>query len=83
MTEWRIVSCGCCAGLEWGGEYPRECRRCWGNGRVFVTPSGRAAIYPGGPFVGSGWRDEYAKGMPIQEWLRELPDLTQYVGNWI
>jgi hypothetical protein len=65
MVEWRIAACGCCNGLEWGGEYPRECRHCWGNGRVFVTPGGRAAIWPGGPFVGSGWQDEYACGETI------------------
>ncbi len=63
-TGWRIVYCGCCAGLEWGGEYPRECHQCGGQGRVFVLPSGHAALYPGGPFLGSGWQNDYAKGEP-------------------
>lgn len=47
---WREKSCGCCAGLEWGGEYPRECRHCNGGGYYWVTPKGRHVLYPGGPF---------------------------------
>lgn len=52
---WLWVNCGCCAGLEWGGEYPRECRGCGGSAEFAVhAKSGRGALYPGGPF--NGWR---------------------------
>lgn len=46
------VNCGCCNGLEWGGEYPRECRNCGGSGRVYRYASGRLALWYGGPFCG-------------------------------
>ena len=50
---WRWIDCGCCAGLEWGGEEPRECRDCNGSGRrAWHVPSGVYAEYPGGPFLG-------------------------------
>lgn len=49
---WKHVSCGCCAGLEWGGEEPRECKDCGGNGSLWQSPKGALALYPGGPFVG-------------------------------
>lgn len=50
---WLIVDCGCCNGLEWGGEEPRECRDCNGRGWVAVHKASRvAALYPGGPFCG-------------------------------
>ena len=50
---WVSVDCGCCNGLEWGGEEPRECRACGGNGsyaRHLAT--GTLALYPGGPLMG-------------------------------
>ncbi len=50
---WYWVDCGCCAGIEWGGEEPRECRECGGSGRVALhATSKRLALYPGGPFCG-------------------------------
>ena len=50
---WQQIDCGCCAGLVWGGEQPRECRRCGGDGYIFLhVVSGALAQYPGGPFVG-------------------------------
>ena len=50
---WLRVDCGCCAGIEWGGEAPRECRDCGGNGLVALhEKSGRLALWPGGPFCG-------------------------------
>ena len=49
---WEVWDCGCCVGLEWGGEEPRECRRCGGNGSIaYHKESNRAAAWPGGPFV--------------------------------
>lgn len=56
------VRCGCCAGLEWGGEQPRECRDCDGNGQVYRYPSGRLALYPGGPLKGQE-HPEYQRGV--------------------
>ena len=50
---WIRLDCGCSGGLEWGGEYPRECRNCWGSGMIAKhEKSGVLAYYPGGPFLG-------------------------------
>jgi len=49
---WLIIDCGCCAGIEWGGEEPRECKRCDGTGAIYKhVRSGVVALYPGGPFT--------------------------------
>ena len=49
---WEIIDCGCCGGIQWGGEYPRECLDCNGSGSYFRhIKSGVSALYPGGPFV--------------------------------
>lgn len=49
---WERIDCGCCSGLEWGGEYPVECNRCNGNGVVCRHKTSKViAQYPGGPFV--------------------------------
>lgn len=47
---WRLVDCGCCAGLEWGGDYPHECKRCMNGWISEHKESGVTALYPGGPF---------------------------------
>ncbi len=31
---------------------PKECLCCDGTGFLFVTPTGRLVVYPGGPFRG-------------------------------
>ena len=50
---WQEIDCGCCAGIQWGGEYPRECASCRGSGILFKhIKSGCLALYPGGPFAG-------------------------------
>ena len=50
---WEHVDCGCCNGLQWGGEEPRECDDCKGSGSyVRHIKSGAMAFYPGGPFIG-------------------------------
>lgn len=55
--DWEIEDCGCSGGLEWGGEYPTECRTCKGGGVLYHhKPSGVRALYPGGPFLGR-WKD--------------------------
>ena len=55
--KWDVLDCGCCGGLEWGGEYPRECQRCGGGGVIFRhRKSAALAMYPGGPFIGQ-WRN--------------------------
>lgn len=48
---WILQDCGCSNGLEWGGTYPRECKRCNGSGWIAKhIESGVIAQYPGGPF---------------------------------
>lgn len=50
---WVRKDCGCCAGIEWGGDYPRECDRCKEGGYLWLhEASGRLALWPGGPFAG-------------------------------
>lgn len=50
---WIIINCGCCSGIQWGGEYPRECTHCDGTGSTWKhKKSGVLACYPGGPFLG-------------------------------
>jgi hypothetical protein len=49
---WEVIDCGCCAGIEWGGESPRECRRCAGGIVYHHVRTHRLALYPGGPFAG-------------------------------
>ena len=52
---WLEIDCGCSVGLEWGGEYPRECRRCDGRGYIsYHVKSGTFAEYPGGRLKGRG-----------------------------
>ena len=52
--NWESVDCGCCGGLQWGGDYPRECGTCKGAGHYARHKESRAvAQYPGGPFLGS------------------------------
>lgn len=49
---WDMLDCGCCAGIQWGGEYPEECNRCNGNGVIYKhRKSGVLAEYPGGRFI--------------------------------
>jgi len=49
---WSLIDCGCCGGLQWGGETPRECHRCGGNGTLAQHKrTGVIALYPGGPFA--------------------------------
>lgn len=51
--EWISRDCGCCGGIEWGGDSPRECRNCGGFGRIAKhKKSGALAAWPGGPFLG-------------------------------
>jgi hypothetical protein len=48
---WEEIDCGCCVGIEWGGDYPTECERCNGSGTLFHhKKSGVLAEYPGGHF---------------------------------
>jgi hypothetical protein len=69
-TGWWCIDCGCCNGIQWGGEYPTECRDCGGGGVVFLhEASGLVAAWPGGPIVGGRW--------PQSEVIRQL-DLSQF-----
>jgi len=50
---WEELDCGCCNGIQWGGEYPNDCRTCGGAGVIFRhIKSGVLAEYPGGRFLG-------------------------------
>lgn len=58
---WLIRDCGCCDGLQWGGEEPRECATCDGSGRICIhIKSGVIAEYPGGPMLGRLTKSERA-----------------------
>lgn len=49
---WLQIDCGCCNGVEWGGEYPKECNLCNGVGVIALhIESEIHAQYPGGPFL--------------------------------
>ena len=49
---WDIIDCGCCHGILWGGEEPRECVRCGESGVIYKhRESGVMAEYPGGRFI--------------------------------
>jgi hypothetical protein len=51
---WLDIDCGCCNGIQWGGEDPRECRTCEGTGRWAVhVKSGLLKLWPGGSIIGS------------------------------
>lgn len=53
-SSWECVDCGCCGGIQWGGDYPRECGTCKGSGFYARHKESRViAQYPGGPFLGS------------------------------
>jgi hypothetical protein len=50
--DWDVIDCGCCAGIEWGGEEPNECKRCSASGAIYKhRKSGVTAEYPGGRFT--------------------------------
>jgi len=61
---WWLIDCGCCGGLRWGGDSPKECTSCRGDGFLaWHKKSGVLAEYPGGPFLGRV--DGYSKGEKI------------------
>lgn len=53
-SGWVRKDCGCCAGVEWGGDSPTECSHCMGTGQYCEhMKTGTLALYPGGPLLGS------------------------------
>ncbi len=59
---WTTIQCSRCDGYGQvsvytiGGtafEGPGWCPQCGGNGALWVSPKGRLALWPGGPFAGS------------------------------
>ena len=49
---WERVDCGCCGGIQWGGESPEECDNCEGRGFYCRhIKSGVIKSWPGGPFI--------------------------------
>ena len=56
---WVRLDCGCCDGIEWGGDEPQDCYACKGYGSVCLhVKSGVIALYPGGPLCGHATDDE-------------------------
>lgn len=56
---WWRTDCGCCGGIQWGGESPRDCWECKGAGvRWLHKATGTVAEYPGGPLLGRLSADE-------------------------
>jgi len=59
-VKWRTIPCSCHpSGMVSryaadNGDFlgPEECPECGGTNRLFVTPTDRLAMYPGGPFRG-------------------------------
>jgi len=50
---WEVIDCGCCGGLRWGGDSPRECDICGGEGILYRHIKSRVlALYPGGELRG-------------------------------
>lgn len=63
--EWQAVQCWECGGHGVQANYdsegfmsPSDCDACGGEGSLWVSPAGRLALWPGGPFVGSLGKDE-------------------------
>ena len=73
-SHWFRLDCGCCGGLEWGGESPVECRRCKGGGELYLhLPSGVLAQYPGGPFCGVATAEELDAAKSLDTNTEERP----------
>lgn len=72
MADWTQITCDACGGSGLtqkitsvlGGDGPDECRWCGATGRVWRSPKGRLASWPGGPFIG---RDEPAGLSALKE----------------
>ena len=60
---WVEIDCGCCAGIEWGGDSPRECSRCMDGVLCVHVASGRIAEYPGGPLMGRMHADDLKRAL--------------------
>jgi len=59
---WTVVDCGCCAGIQWGGDSPEECDMCSGSGEIVRHDKSRVlARWPGGPLLGKAARDALEK----------------------
>lgn len=59
---WTRTDCGCSGGLEWGGEEPRECRRCASGTLARHDRTGTLALWPGGPLRGRESRGPESMG---------------------
>lgn len=59
---WAVVDCGCCAGIQWGGDSPEECDMCGGSGQIVRHDKTRTlARWPGGPLLGKEALDALEK----------------------
>lgn len=71
-TEWRLVNCSRCGGwgvvMNYAGVDPTgagDCPDC-NNGVLYVTPTDRVALWPGGPFQGR-IPGAYERGLPMKQ----------------
>lgn len=69
---WSIIACDLCGGHGITAVYhdgsPEECRDCYGNGYVWLSPSRtRIAKWPGGPFIGRLTTPEIATLQEVAE----------------
>lgn len=69
-VEWRTVQCHMCGGHGLVSAYTlsgddflgaKECDHCYGNGCLYISPSGRLVVYPGGPFRGMSSPEEWCE----------------------
>ena len=64
--RWVAINCGCCNGICWGGDEPRECDDCGASGWRYVhADSGVLALYPGGPLAGRAEQSERALALRV------------------
>lgn len=72
VTEWRTIPCSDCCGAGMVPAYSRddfeggeECDYCNGSGQLYVSPTDRLFVYPGGPARGSR-NGAYANGKDVR-----------------
>ena len=76
MSKWRTATCGRCRGYGVIGkgldQVPDDCPDCFGRGAVCISPTGRIADFPGGPF--RGWATEKELAAATEYGTREAKD---------
>jgi len=72
-VEWRWKECAICRGYGVvsdysGGDFQgaKDCDACM-DGIYFITPTGRCAAWPGGPFCGRTDREDWESAKALAE----------------